>query len=212
MYLSCSSLAQLSILQGAKSLKDLLPLVISAIVERAVEDIRQLKGITATYRMTNKPLPVRHSPYVSGLLRPLKTFLDGERATTYLTKELRYELLQGAAFKITELAADLVNVGAKLSIMEDGGVSMAETIEAFKKIDDQEDKGGNEVATFSLQEFLHENLEIKGSEKRARSTLESPTAPNSEEDVTTTGDNDPVEDAVVMDYAQPHRKPPIHNR
>nr|GMD95962.1 conserved oligomeric Golgi complex subunit 2 [Ipomoea batatas]GMD97251.1 conserved oligomeric Golgi complex subunit 2 [Ipomoea batatas]GMD99969.1 conserved oligomeric Golgi complex subunit 2 [Ipomoea batatas]GME12405.1 conserved oligomeric Golgi complex subunit 2 [Ipomoea batatas]GME15996.1 conserved oligomeric Golgi complex subunit 2 [Ipomoea batatas] len=110
MYLSCSSLAQLSILQGAKSLKDLLPLVISAIVERAVEDIRQLKGITATYRMTNKPLPVRHSPYVSGLLRPLKTFLDGERATTYLTKELRYELLQGAAFKITELAADLVNV------------------------------------------------------------------------------------------------------
>nr|GMD97250.1 Root meristem growth factor 6 [Ipomoea batatas] len=102
--------------------------------------------------------------------------------------------------------------GAKLSIMEDGAVSMAETIEAFKKIDDQEDKGGNEVATFSLQEFLHEKLEIKGSEKRARSTLESPTAPSVEEDVTTTGDNDPVEDAVVMDYAQPHRKPPIHNR
>ncbi|XP_019171329.1 PREDICTED: conserved oligomeric Golgi complex subunit 2 [Ipomoea nil] len=110
-----------SILQGAKSLKDLLPLVISAIVEtiveRAVDDIRQLKGITATYRMTNKPLPVRHSPYVSGVLRPLKTFLDGERATTYLTKELRFELLQGAAFKITdryyELAADLVNVARK---------------------------------------------------------------------------------------------------
>lgn len=31
-----------------------------------------MKGITATYRMTNKPLPVRHSPYVSGVLRPLK--------------------------------------------------------------------------------------------------------------------------------------------
>ncbi|CAH9106187.1 unnamed protein product [Cuscuta epithymum] len=110
-----------SILQGAKSLNDLVPLVISAvvetIVERAVEDIRQLKGITATYRMTNKPLPVRHSPYVSGVLRPLKAFLEGERATRYLTDEIRNELLDGAAFKITdcyyELASDLVNVARK---------------------------------------------------------------------------------------------------
>lgn len=31
-----------------------------------------MKGITATYRMTNKPLPIRHSPYVAGVLRPLK--------------------------------------------------------------------------------------------------------------------------------------------
>lgn len=35
------------------------------------QDLKHLKGITATYRMTNK-LPVRHSPYVSGVLRPLK--------------------------------------------------------------------------------------------------------------------------------------------
>jgi len=35
-----------------------------------------MKGITATYRMTNKPLPVRHSPYVSGVLRPLKVWLS----------------------------------------------------------------------------------------------------------------------------------------
>ncbi|XP_019156079.1 PREDICTED: uncharacterized protein LOC109152865 isoform X2 [Ipomoea nil] len=106
-----------------------------------------------------------------------------------------------------------VENGASISLVNgDGAVSMAETIEAFKKIDDQEDKGGNEVATISLQEFLHEKLKIKGSQKRARSTLESRATQNSEEDVTTTGDNDPVADAVVMDYAQPHRKPPIHNR
>lgn len=110
-----------SILQGGKSLEDLVPLVINAIiealVEKAVEDLRQLKGITATYRMTNKPLPVRHSPYVSAVLRPLKTLLDGERATIYLTKEARNELLLGAATEITgryyELAADLVSVARK---------------------------------------------------------------------------------------------------
>ncbi|KAF5476569.1 hypothetical protein F2P56_003310 [Juglans regia] len=110
-----------SILQGGKSLKDLVPLlintIIEALVEKSIEDLRQLKGITATYRMTNKPLPVRHSPYVSVVLRPLKALLDGERATIYLTRETKNELLDGAATEITgryyELAADLVSVARK---------------------------------------------------------------------------------------------------
>ncbi|KAA8540690.1 hypothetical protein F0562_024391 [Nyssa sinensis] len=121
---SCSAevldLVKQSILQGGKSLRDLIPLVMSSIietlVENSMEDLRQLKGITATYRMTNKPLPVRHSPYVSGVLRPLKALLDGERAA-YLTREIRNELVQGAAFEITEryhiLAADLISVARK---------------------------------------------------------------------------------------------------
>ncbi|KAK6924690.1 COG complex component, COG2, C-terminal [Dillenia turbinata] len=110
-----------SILQCGEWLKDLLPLVINNIVgtlvEKSVEDLRQLKGITATYRMTNKPLPVRHSPYVSGVLRPLKAFLEGERAAIYLTGETRSELLLRAATEITgcynELASDLVNLARK---------------------------------------------------------------------------------------------------
>lgn len=110
-----------SILHGGKSLEDLVPPVINtiieALVEKSVEDLRQLKGITATYRMTNKPLPVRHSPYVSAVLRPLKVLLEGERATIYLTRETRNELLLGAATEITgryyELAADLVSVARK---------------------------------------------------------------------------------------------------
>ncbi|TMW98307.1 hypothetical protein EJD97_004203 [Solanum chilense] len=110
-----------SILQGGKSLKGLLPIVMSAIietiVEKCVEDLRQLKGITATYRMTNKPLPVRHSPYVSGVLRPLKEFLEGERAATCLNNETRDELLQGAALEITQryydLTSELVNMSRR---------------------------------------------------------------------------------------------------
>ncbi|KAL5543938.1 hypothetical protein UlMin_007722 [Ulmus minor] len=122
---SCSAevldLVKQSILQGGKSLTDLEPLVINTIVgtivEKCVEDLRQLKGITATFRMTNKPLPVRHSPYVSGILRPLKAFLNGERATAYLTKETKDKLVLGAATEITsryyDLAADLVSVARK---------------------------------------------------------------------------------------------------
>ncbi|KAK6920539.1 COG complex component, COG2, C-terminal [Dillenia turbinata] len=107
-----------SILQSEKWLKDLLPLVINNIVEtlveKSVKDLRQLKGIITIYRMTNKPLLVRHSPYVSGVLRPLKYFREGERVATYLTRETRSELLLHAATEITgcynELAADLVNL------------------------------------------------------------------------------------------------------
>lgn len=125
LFKSCSPevlyLLKQSILQGSNSLKVLQPLVINAIVEalveKSVEDLRQLKGITATFRMTNKPLPVRHSPYVSGVLRSLKVFLEGERASTYLTTEHRQELLQGAASEITrryyELASDVVSVARK---------------------------------------------------------------------------------------------------
>ncbi|XP_072970443.1 conserved oligomeric Golgi complex subunit 2 [Typha angustifolia] len=120
---SCSvevlDLVKKSILQTGKSLEELLPAIldvmIEAIVEKSVEDLRQLKGITATYRMTNK-LPVRHSPYVSGILRPLKLFLDGERVS-YLSKDATNELLRGSTERITsryyELAADLVNVARK---------------------------------------------------------------------------------------------------
>ncbi|KAG1363477.1 conserved oligomeric Golgi complex subunit 2 [Cocos nucifera] len=120
---SCSAevldLAKQSILQAGKSLENLLPIVmdtmIEAIVEKSIEDLRQLKGITATYRMTNK-LPVRHSPYVSGILRPLKAFLDGEHVAC-LTHNARNELLHGATKRITsryyELASDLVNVARK---------------------------------------------------------------------------------------------------
>ncbi|EEF51806.1 conserved oligomeric Golgi complex subunit 2 [Ricinus communis] len=117
-------LVKQSILQSGKSLNDLAPLAINAIIEtlvnRAVEDLRQVKGISATYRMTNKPLPVRHSPYVSGVLHPLKAFLDGERAITYLTKETRKELLVGAATELTsryyELAAETVSVARKTEV------------------------------------------------------------------------------------------------
>ncbi|XP_047946948.1 conserved oligomeric Golgi complex subunit 2 [Salvia hispanica] len=122
---SCSSevldLVKQSILQGSDSLKVLqtpvINSIVEALVEKSVEDLRQIKGITATFRMTNKPLPVRHSPYVSGVLRPLKLFLEGKQAATYLTTEHREELLQGTASEITrryyELASDLVSVARK---------------------------------------------------------------------------------------------------
>ncbi|KAF3506681.1 hypothetical protein F2Q69_00000765 [Brassica cretica] len=80
---SCSSevldLVRKSMLQGVESLDNVLPLVkktiIEVIVDKSVEELSQLKGIAATCMMSNKPVPIRHSPYVVGLLRPLKVFV-----------------------------------------------------------------------------------------------------------------------------------------
>ncbi|KAL6496589.1 hypothetical protein OROGR_029847 [Orobanche gracilis] len=115
------NLVKQSILQGGTSLKDLVPQVINSImeimVEKSVDVLEQLKGISATYRMSSKPPPVRHSVYVSQLLRPLEDFLNGEKATKYLTKETRNELIHRVAFDITTqyhgLATNLVNLARK---------------------------------------------------------------------------------------------------
>ncbi|XP_074278563.1 conserved oligomeric Golgi complex subunit 2 [Silene latifolia] len=102
-----------SILLSGRSLENMVPLATQSItktlVAKSEEDLNQLKGITATFRMTNKPLPVRHSPYVSGILRPVKAFLEGERATTYLDDATKRELLQSTVFKITEQYYELAS-------------------------------------------------------------------------------------------------------
>ncbi|KAK4843251.1 hypothetical protein QYF36_005858 [Acer negundo] len=153
-------LVKQSIIQGGMALNALQPSVINTIVgtlvEKAVEDLRQLKGITATFRLTNKPLPVRHSPYVSGLLRPLKTLLEGQQATTYLTMETRNQLLVSAVNEITnryyEIAADLIEMARKtesslqrlrMGAQRRAGASM-----------DVTDHNVSENAKFSMQLFL----------------------------------------------------------
>ncbi|GKD50130.1 conserved oligomeric Golgi complex subunit 2, partial [Tanacetum coccineum] len=116
---SCSTevvdLVKDSILQYGKSLKDLVPSVIDAIIdtlaEKNSEEVKQ--GIVAAYWMTKNPPPVRHSHYVTGMLRPLKVFLDGERATAYLKEDTKGKLVQGITGRYYELAADTVNTARK---------------------------------------------------------------------------------------------------
>ncbi|WVZ61273.1 hypothetical protein U9M48_011175 [Paspalum notatum var. saurae] len=105
------NLVKQSILQAVEPLKELLPAImnvmIGIIVKKSNEDLKHLKGITATYRMTNK-LPVRHSPYVSGILHPLKVFLEGERIH-YLSEDDKTKLCRGSTDKITAMYYDLVS-------------------------------------------------------------------------------------------------------
>jgi hypothetical protein len=54
------------LMQPGQLLLQVLLLIGGDVLERCMAMVRQLKGITATYRMTAKGPPVRHSHYVAG--------------------------------------------------------------------------------------------------------------------------------------------------
>eukprot|EP00740_Mantoniella_antarctica_P010880 CAMPEP_0181385822 /NCGR_PEP_ID=MMETSP1106-20121128/22779_1 /TAXON_ID=81844 /ORGANISM="Mantoniella antarctica, Strain SL-175" /LENGTH=165 /DNA_ID=CAMNT_0023505937 /DNA_START=41 /DNA_END=534 /DNA_ORIENTATION=+ len=90
--------------------------LVAAVVERCLEALKQLKGITATFRMTNKPLPTRHSHFVPGILAPLRAFVGAERAKA-LTATSRLELTlavsDGVSARYGDMAAELVTTVRK---------------------------------------------------------------------------------------------------
>ncbi|XP_015578892.1 uncharacterized protein LOC8276939 [Ricinus communis] len=61
----------------------------------------------------------------------------------------------------------------------------------------------------STQKDLQQTDTAQGFKRQERFMIES--APSDTEEAVKSNENDIAEDAVVMDYAQPHRKPPIHN-
>ncbi|KAA8522237.1 hypothetical protein F0562_012910 [Nyssa sinensis] len=73
------------------------------------------------------------------------------------------------------------------------------------------DRAGTEILASSLLEGgLQQATKVVGWKRQARSMLVS-TQHDTKETVNSE-ENDVAEDIVVMDYAQPHRKPPIHNK
>ena len=115
-----SSIATDCILNGVKDVESLIPklseFIIKVFVDRCVEALKQLKGITATFRMTNKPMPTRHSHFVPMILAPLETFLDAER-TKMLSKESRQDIVgqvvESVCDKYAEMSRELVSTVKK---------------------------------------------------------------------------------------------------
>mmetsp|Transcript_48026 Transcript_48026/g.109063 ORF Transcript_48026/g.109063 Transcript_48026/m.109063 type:complete len:398 (+) Transcript_48026:1158-2351(+) len=49
--------------------------IVAAVASRCIKELQQVRGVTASFRMTNKPAPTQPSPFLPSLLKPLKTFL-----------------------------------------------------------------------------------------------------------------------------------------
>lgn len=69
-----------SLAELAKDLPEITTVVTDLIIDRCATSLLPLRGISRTYRLTNKPVPTRHSYYVPNVLKPLQTFLDEKRA------------------------------------------------------------------------------------------------------------------------------------
>ncbi|EFJ51678.1 component of oligomeric golgi complex 2 [Volvox carteri f. nagariensis] len=92
--------------------RSLAAAVTDEVVERCASAVRQLKGITATYRVTSKAPPVRASHYVSGVLTPLRQLLEAGPVKR-LAPELQQELVvvpvaEGVCSRYAALADELL--------------------------------------------------------------------------------------------------------
>ena len=97
---------------GAGAAADVNGALMRTIGDRCVETLKQMKGITATFRMTNKPLPTRHSHFVPGAVAPLRQFLELSAKRKNLTPESARKVAAAVgeyvSGKYTEMASELV--------------------------------------------------------------------------------------------------------
>ncbi|XP_004245755.1 uncharacterized protein [Solanum lycopersicum] len=127
--------------------------------------------------------------------RPLASMDDKENKILLSSKDVKF------------LTSDISKTEGRIIMSEDIGKDDGKlmwkkrSIVARKQLDDEEDKGNKVKISF------HEGAQVKIS----RLMLESPPSTQHEEEAVNSIEKEPVEDVVVMDYAQPHRKPPIHN-
>jgi len=102
--------AQLEALQ-----RDFLRRVAAELSEKCKEGLKFMRGIIATYRMTNRPMPSQPSQYVPGVLGPLRAFLEGREAQ--LDAAARTALVQATADAVSdrfnEVATDLLQTVAQ---------------------------------------------------------------------------------------------------
>eukprot|EP00850_Spirogloea_muscicola_P000815 SM000003S11060 [mRNA] locus=s3:589045:594249:+ [translate_table: standard] len=117
---ACQGAVRESIGAGANAALASLPAITEvltdAVAEKCMEFLKQVKGVTAVYRMTNKPLPTRHSPYVPDILRPLRAFVEGDRAAL-IAEKARAELVATIVDRVTtrydNLAQELVTTARR---------------------------------------------------------------------------------------------------
>ena len=79
--------------------------LVAAVASRCASALSQLKGIVATFRVTNKPAPTRRSHFVPSVTAPLRAFGESASARA-LEPATRAAIVRGAVEKTAEAYAD----------------------------------------------------------------------------------------------------------
>jgi hypothetical protein len=82
----------------------------SDVVRRCAVALGQLKGVTATFRMTNKPMPTKPSHFANGVVEPLRRFAESgavREASAPTRRALVDAAVAGVCAAYEKAAADL---------------------------------------------------------------------------------------------------------
>jgi conserved oligomeric Golgi complex subunit 2 len=96
-------------------LPDLTRSMSDALSQACVDNLQPLRGILATYRMSSKPSPTTHSPFVPKVLRPLKSFLNEQRSSLRadVCLQVATAVSEATTAKYYEMATDLLSSNKK---------------------------------------------------------------------------------------------------
>ncbi|XP_010695119.1 uncharacterized protein LOC104907823 [Beta vulgaris subsp. vulgaris] len=88
-----------------------------------------------------------------------------------------------------------------------------EYIKGFPGVEDTKETSLEDTSFVTLDKSTRADItDVQGLKgNKPRSMLESKSHEETKE-ATDASEGEPIEDAVVMDYVQPHRKSPIHNK
>jgi hypothetical protein len=96
---------------------ELLPFIANKIQQIIINECSEilvlLRGITATYRMTNRQIPIKPSPFAPKITQPLLKFIQNTSSINYLSskkqQEWIYFILENLTIKFFEMTNELLS-------------------------------------------------------------------------------------------------------
>jgi len=85
-------------------------IIVNILTSKCSTPLSAVKGVAATYRMTNRPPPTQASPFVSVILRPLKEFDDSfsSRTPPQVGSDWKTKVISSVAEKYSKAVSELL--------------------------------------------------------------------------------------------------------
>ena len=86
-------------------------IIVGILITKCSAPLSAVRGVAATYRMTNRPPPTMASPFVSTILRPLKEFDDSVcgKVPSQIGDEWKKTIITAVAEKYSSAVEELIN-------------------------------------------------------------------------------------------------------
>ncbi|EME30235.1 Conserved oligomeric Golgi complex subunit 2 [Galdieria sulphuraria] len=119
------------------------------IVTKCTENLQSLRGILAAYRMTTKPVPKHHSPFVSNILRPLRDVLQLISKEEDLKSPIVDTVCQQVVERYIAMTAEIIS-------------SVRKAEDTLKRLNLGRSSSGNNSENVSDLEKIRRQLELDG--------------------------------------------------